>query len=199
MAFLYGFALGFSLILAIGAQNAFVLRQGLANRHIGLVVWSCALSDAVLVSAGVAGAGHWLAEQTTLAQCLRYAGALFLLVYAFRHAADAWRGDAMLRPAAPSAISTARTLATCLALTWLNPHVYIDTVLLVGSASLPFGDQRWLFALGAVAASFVFFFTLGYGARRMSGFLSQARVWRALDTAIALLMAGLATRLALGH
>lgn len=198
MSFVYGFTLGLSLILAIGAQNAFVLRQGLSNAHVGAVCLTCALSDVLLIILGVAGAGAWLAGQPQLTHYVRYAGALFLAFYAIQHARSAIRGDAALSPADLTRSSLGRTLTVCLALTWLNPHVYIDTLLLLGSASASFGDARWLFAAGAICASFVFFFTLGYGARRMRGLLARPRVWRLLDTAIALLMAALALKLFAG-
>lgn len=198
MSFVYGFTLGLSLILAIGAQNAFVLRQGLANAHVGAVCLTCALSDVLLILLGVGGLGRWLAQQPQLAGYVRYAGALFLLVYAIQHALAAFRGSSALSPAHLTRSSLGRTLAVCLALTWLNPHVYIDTLLLLGSTSATFGDARWVFAAGAITASFVFFFTLGYGARRLRGLFSRPGVWQVLDGAMALLMAVLALKLVAG-
>lgn len=198
MSFIYGFMLGLSLILAIGAQNAFVLRQGLSNSHVGLVCLTCALSDVLLILMGVAGVGGWLAGQALLTEYVRYAGALFLAFYAFQHARAAWRGDSALSPADLTRSSLGRTLAVCLALTWLNPHVYIDTLLLLGSASATFGDARWLFAAGATCASFVFFFGLGYGARQLRGLFARPAVWQGLDGAIAVLMAIFAVNLVAG-
>lgn len=198
MSFIYGFTLGLSLILAIGAQNAFVLRQGLADRHVGLVCLACALSDVLLIGMGVAGIGGWLAGHTLLTEYVRYAGALFLAFYAVQHARAACRGAGALSPADLTRSSLGRTLAACLALTWLNPHVYIDTLLLLGSASATFGDTRWWFAAGAICASFVFFFTLGYGARQLRGLFARPGVWQVLDGTIAALMAVLAWRLATG-
>lgn len=198
MSFVYGFTLGLSLILAIGAQNAFVLRQGLSNAHVGAVCLTCGLSDVLLILLGVGGVGAWLGEQALLAEYMRYAGALFLVFYALQHARAACRGGSALSPADHTRSSLGRTLTVCLALTWLNPHVYIDTLLLLGSASATFGDARWSFAAGAVCASFVFFFTLGYGARQLRGLFARPGVWQVLDCAMALLMALFAINLATG-
>lgn len=164
-AFVPGLLLGLSLIVAIGAQNAFVLRQGLRGEHILAVCLTCAVSDAVLILAGVGGfaqAGAWVPWLET---ATRYAGAAFLLAYGLRSFRAAVRSGDALTPAAAVPAGLGATLATCLALTWLNPHVYLDTVVLVGSVSTQFAADKHAFALGAMTASFLFFFSLGYGAR----------------------------------
>jgi L-lysine exporter family protein LysE/ArgO len=187
-----GFLLGFSLILAIGAQNAFVLRQGLRDEHVLTVVLACALSDALLIAVGVAGMGSLTAENPTLRHLLTWGGAAFLIVYGAIRFLAAWRGGATLTPG-EAAPSRAAALTTCLALTWLNPHVWLDTVVLIGSVSSRFADQRWEFGVGAVIASFVFFFGLGYGARLLRPFFATPSAWRALDVVVGATMWMLAT------
>src|SRR5690348_6037307 len=161
LAALAGLGLGLSLIVAIGAQNAFVLRQGLLGEHVAAVVAICVASDAVLIVAGVAGAGAVLTAVPSLVELVRVAGACFLIGYAALAAKRA------LRPAAPVSLRPADdtatrrgllpVLVTCLALTWLNPHVYLDTVVLLGSVAAGRGGQRWWFAAGAVTASLLWF------------------------------------------
>ena len=182
-AALYGFTLGLSLILAIGAQNAFVLRQGLKNEHLLLVCTICALSDALLILAGV--------------DIARYGGALFLLVYGALAFHQALRVEQGLRPSETASNSAWQSALTCLAFTWLNPHVYLDTVVLLGSVSTQFGNQSPWFAGGAMAASFVFFFALGYGARRLRPLFARRAAWRILDFLIGCVMWGISARLLL--
>lgn len=184
-----GFSIGFSLILAIGAQNAFVLRQGLMRAHVLPICLACALSDAILITAGVAGMARVAATAPWAPRALALAGAVFLTGYGALSLARAFRPES-LRPAGPATGSLRRALATCLALTWLNPHVYLDTVALIGAVSAGFapGLQRLAFGVGAVAASFVFFFTLGYGARLLAPVFARPRAWVVLDIAIALVM-----------
>ena len=192
-----GFTLGLSLIVAIGAQNAFVLRQGLAQAHVLPVVLTCALSDAVLIALGVAGFGALTAAWPWLPQLLRWGGAAFLIVYGARAALSAWRGGEALTPGDRGKGSLRAAVLTCLALTWLNPHVYLDTVVLVGS--LAAGSERPVaFGAGAVAASFAFFFALGFGARALAPVFARPRAWQALDAGIALLMWTIAAGLILG-
>ncbi|SFG16087.1 L-lysine exporter family protein LysE/ArgO [Palleronia marisminoris] len=191
---LSGFALGFSLILAIGAQNAFVLRQGLRRAHVLPVVLTCAVSDAALITAGVAGFG-WLVEAAPwIAPVFTFGGAAFLIAYGTISLRSAWRGGQALEAADERAGDLSRAVATCLALTWLNPHVYLDTVVLLGSISSqspwPFG-----FGVGAVTASFVFFFALGYGARLLSPLFAKPSAWRWLDVIVGLTMLALALKL----
>lgn len=195
-AFLPGLFLGLSLIVAIGAQNAFVLRQGLRGEHVWAVCLVCALSDAVLILAGVGGfaqAGAWVPWLETV---LRYGGAAFLLVYGLRSVRAAVRADGgALMPADAVPAGLGATLAACLALTWLNPHVYLDTVVLVGSVSTQFAENKGAFALGAMAASFTFFFSLGYGARLLRPVFARPGAWRVLDGAIGAVMVTIAVTL----
>ncbi|TDE41223.1 LysE/ArgO family amino acid transporter [Antarcticimicrobium sediminis] len=195
-AFFPGFALGFSLILAIGAQNAFVLRQGVRREHVLAVVLTCAVSDAVLIAAGVAGMGQLAQALPWFAPLMRFGGAAFLIWYGLGNLRSAWRGGGELTAAQASRASLPRTLAIVLALTWLNPHVYLDTVVLIGSIAAQY-DDRLAFGLGAVTASFTFFFALGYGARLLAPLLARPGAWRVLDAVIGLTMWAIALRLIL--
>ncbi|HET6300419.1 LysE/ArgO family amino acid transporter [Microbacterium sp.] len=215
---LAGFGLGLSLIVAIGAQNIFVLRQGLRREHVLVVAAICAASDAVLIALGVSGIGLVLLAVPWIVDVVRWAGALFLTGYgilALRRALtpggqvlDARaETDAAAEPAAsgtsPAATATKRrtrlvpVILTCLALTWLNPHVYLDTVFLLGSVANTHGDARWVFAVGAMAASVLWFFGLALGARFLSRWLSTPRAWRILDGVIAVVMFAIAVSLVL--
>lgn len=190
-AYLSGFVLGLSLILAIGAQNAFVLRQGLRGQHVLVICSICALSDAVLISAGVFGAG-WVAMRLPwLEPLMRYGGAAFLLVYAGLNFRAAWTGGRHLNPAERPDSGLLAACATCLALTWANPHVYLDAVVLLGSLAQPYHDARPAFALGAISASVLFFFSLGYGARLLRPLFARPAAWRVLDGGMGVLMAGI--------
>ncbi|ANC91973.1 amino acid transporter [Azospirillum humicireducens] len=197
-AFLPGLFLGFSLIVAIGAQNAFVLRQGLRNEHVLAICATCALSDAVLILIGVNGFATAGARWPWLEPLMRYAGAAFLLVYGLRSARSALRSGTGLTPADRESAGLLPALLTCLALTWLNPHVYLDTVVLVGSVSARFADARGAFALGAMTASFLFFFALGYGARLLRPLFARPASWRVMDGVIALVMWAIAAGLLIG-
>ena len=208
-----GLGLGFSLIVAIGAQNVFVLRQGIRREHVFVVAAICAVSDAVLIAAGVGGMGAALQAAPWLVGVARWAGAAFLVGYGFLAARRALRGTETGLIVDPSAspdsapggggVATATRTAvlpvvlTCLALTWLNPHVYLDTVVLLGSVGATHGDQRWIFALGAMLASVVWFFSLAYGARLLGGVLASPRAWRILDGIIAVVMLAIAVSLVL--
>ncbi|MDN3496674.1 LysE/ArgO family amino acid transporter [Planococcus sp. APC 4015] len=209
---LAGIGLGFSLIIAIGAQNLFVLRQGLRREHVVLVATICAVSDAALIALGVSGIGLVLTAVPWLVDVVRWAGAAFLIVYGLLAAKRAWRpsGDVLgatsadAAPPSSGATMATRTRAlpvvlTVLALTWLNPHVYLDTVFLLGSIANTHGDQRWVFAAGAMLASVVWFFGLAVGARYLSRWLSTPRAWRILDGVIAVVMIGLGVSLVLPH
>lgn len=193
-----GLGLGLSLIVAIGAQNAFVLRQGLAGRHVLVVVAVCALSDATLIVAGVYGAGEALARAPWLVVAMRLAGASFLLGYGLLAARRALRPAALDPGQAVASTGTAATVLTCLALTWLNPHVYLDTVVLLGSIASTYDDRRWWFAAGAVLGSIAWFTALGYGARLLRPAFARPRAWRVLDALIAVVMLVLAGSLLLG-
>ncbi|MBO9627052.1 MAG: amino acid transporter [Microbacterium sp.] len=208
---LAGLGLGLSLIVAIGAQNVFVLRQGIRREHVLAVVVICALSDAVLIVAGVAGLGFLVSAAPWLIVVARAAGGVFLLCYGILAARRAWRGGEQLRvdgpdapasaPSRPGGTATAtRTrlapvILTTLALTWLNPHVYLDTVLMLGSIAATHGADRWLFAAGAIAASVLWFTALGFGARYLGRWLRTERSWRILDALIAVVMIALAVSL----
>jgi L-lysine exporter family protein LysE/ArgO len=192
-----GLGLGLSLIVAIGAQNAFVLRQGLRTEHVAAVVAVCALSDVVLIVAGVSGAGALLDRLPWLVPVICLAGAAFLLGYGLLAARRARRPAAALSagPGGGPAGLTA-TVATCLALTWLNPHVYLDTVVLLGSLAGTYGEQRWSFATGAAVGSIAWFTTLGFGARLLRPVFARPTAWRVLDGVIAVVMTALAVSLA---
>jgi L-lysine exporter family protein LysE/ArgO len=197
-SFFKGFATGGALIIAIGAQNAFVLRQGLKREHVLAVVLVCALSDALLITLGVAGLGTLVKQSPLLLQVARYGGAAFLLAYGVIAARRALAASALaLPPSTPLTLHAA--IATCLAFTYLNPHCWLDTVVLVGSiaSQQPDGQQAW-FGIGAATSSFVWFFALGYGARLLDGLFRRPRAWQILDAVIALVMWGLAASLLAG-
>lgn len=194
-AFFPGFFLSLSLILAIGAQNAFVLRQGLRQEHVFAVCLVCAVSDAVLIAAGVAGFGLASNALPWLEPVLRYGGALFLLTYAARSFRSARRNHGSLTPSSRQAAGLGATLATCLAFTWLNPHVYLDTVVLLGSISSQYEGRKVAFALGAMTASFAFFFTLGFGARLLRPVFASQTAWRILDALVGVAMLAIAVKL----
>lgn len=188
MAALSGFLLGLSLIVAIGAQNAYILRQGLLRQHVFILCLICALSDAILIIAGVAGLGTLISQSPMLITVVSVGGAVFLFWYGFSAFRRAMHPDA-LRLANTGAVSLKAAVGTCLALTFLNPHVYLDTVVLVGSLSARFeGTERVAYGAGAVAASFIWFFTLGYGARLLQPFFAKASAWRILDCLIGIIM-----------
>lgn len=194
---LSGFVLGFSLILAIGAQNAFVLRQGLLRAHVFPVALTCALSDAALITAGVLGFGHLVESAPWIGPVLTWAGAAFLIVYGAFSFMRAWRGGEALEPGAGNGSGLWPTLLTCLALTWGNPHVYLDTVVLLGSVAQTHGNAARVFGAGAVIASFVFFFALAYGARLLAPVFRRPGAWRVLELGIGILMWALAGMLIL--
>ena len=191
-----GFLMMASLIVAIGAQNAYVLRSGLSRRHVGMVVAVCALSDAVLVVAGVLGIGSLVTAHPGVLTWVRWVGAAYLVGYGVRCLWSA-RSPKVLE-ADGTGPSRSGVLATVLALTWLNPHVYLDTVLLVGSVANQHGPTgRWWFTLGAVTASVLWFTGLGYGARLLAPLFARPATWRVLDVAIALVMFAVAASLVL--
>ena len=197
-AFLSGFSLSLGLILAIGAQNAFVLRQGILRSHVFAVCLICALSDAMLIAAGVAGFGSLTQAAPWIGPAMRWGGVAFLLVYGARSFHSALRGDAALAVAQAAGQALAPVLATCLALTWLNPHVYLDTVVLLGSVAAQYPGQRLWFGLGAAGASFIFFFALGYGARYLAPLFARPSAWRILDLLVGVVMWTIAAGLAWG-
>jgi len=198
LSFLAGLGLGLSLIIAIGAQNVFVLRQGVRREHVLAVVIICALSDAVLIATGVAGLGFLLETVPWLVDAARVLGAVVLIGYGLLAARRVWRGSDQTLHASGEEKRTGRlaaVIAIALALTWLNPHVYLDTVLMLGSIAATYGDARWLFAAGAILASVVWFTALGYGARGLARWLNTPRAWRILDGVIAVVMIAIAVSL----
>lgn len=195
-AYFAGLAAGAGLIIAIGAQNAFVLRQGLQRRHVGSVVLVCVLADVALILLGVAGMGLAVKSQPGLMQVLRFAGAAFLASYAFLAARRAWRGESGLQPAGNDTSSRGRVVLACLGFTLLNPHVYLDTVVLLGSLSTHYeGQGRWAFAWGASTASVIWFVALGYGARVLLPVFRSPLAWRVFDVLVAAFMLLLAVLL----
>ncbi|QCB94957.1 LysE/ArgO family amino acid transporter [Cellulomonas shaoxiangyii] len=194
-AALAGAGFGFALIVAIGAQNAHVLRQGLRREHVGLVVAICALSDVVLIAVGTAGVGAVIAASRAVTVVVTVLGALVLLGYAAVAARRAARPAALVAEEGGAALSTGAAVATTLALTWLNPHVYLDTVVLLGSVATGHGDGRWWFALGAAVASVVWFTGLGFGAAALRPLFARPGAWRVLDSVIALVMVAIAVTL----
>ena len=196
--YIAGFALGLSLIMAIGAQNAFVLRQGLTRRHVFWVCLICSVSDAVLIAAGVAGMGAAIAAMPVLSNAALWGGAAFLLWYGARAFRSAWRGGQSLEAAQGRAGGLSATVLTALALTWLNPHVYLDTVVLLGGISAQYPGQEWVFGLGAALGSFLFFLSLGYGARLLTPVFARPGAWRVLDLIVAGVMWSIALSLARG-
>jgi len=190
-----GFIASFTLIAAIGAQNAFVLRQGIRREHVLPVVALCTVSDIVLISAGIAGVGALISAHLSALNIAKYGGALFLVGYGLLAAKRALR-PASLTPAEAAPARLIDVLITCAALTFLNPHVYLDTVVLLGALANEHRDERWLFGVGAVTASAVWFVSLGLGARRLAGLFAAPITWRILDGVIAAMMLGLGVSLA---
>ncbi|MET9494354.1 LysE family transporter [Streptomyces sp. NPDC006552] len=183
-----GFGTGLSLIVAIGAQNAFVLRQGVRRTAVLAVVGICALSDAVLIALGVGGVGAVVVAWPQALTAIGWIGGLFLLCYGALAARRVVRPAGALRAEGEAAGSRRRAVLTCLAMTWLNPHVYLDTVFLLGSVAADRGPLRWTFGLGAVLASLCWFAALGFGARLLGRFLARPAAWRLLDALVAVTM-----------
>jgi L-lysine exporter family protein LysE/ArgO len=197
---LTGFFTSFSLILAIGAQNAFVLRQGLLRAHVFSLCLFCALSDATLIVLGVSGFGYIVNMAPWLPDVMTFGGAIFLLAYGTRRFIAAWRSDFALEIEGKMAPFWP-TLGVAAALTWLNPHVYLDTLGLIGAVSTQYtdGDAKWAFGIAAVSASFVFFFSLGYGARLLAPIMKTQRAWRVLDCLVGITMYAIAANLLYGQ
>lgn len=197
-ALIAGFALSLSLILAIGAQNAFVLRQGLRRAHVGAVVAVCCLSEAALIFAGVAGFGAVSAMAPWVIEAMRWGGAGFLAIYGLHSLRAAWRAGAALDAGGEATGTLRAAVGTALLLTWANPHVYLDTVGLIGAVAATYGPGRWFFGAGALAASVLFFVLLGYGARALAPVFARPGAWRVLDAVVGATMLGLAMKLVLG-
>lgn len=199
-----GFVTGGSLIVAIGAQNAFVLRQGLTRHHTAAVVTVCATSDLVLITAGVAGVGTLVERAPWIIEAVTWFGVAFLLWYAAGALRRALDPGALLTSTSGPPEPRGPVLGRAVALTWLNPHVYLDTVLLVGSIAATHAthggllDGRWVFAAGAAAASIAWFTGLGFGAHKLAPLLARPRAWQAFELMIAATMTFVAVKLALG-
>lgn len=193
-----GYFVALSLILAIGAQNAFVLRQGLRREHVAAVVAVCAASDALLIGAGVAGFGSLSAALPWFGEAMRWLGVVFLLVYGALRFRAAARGGEALRPSEAGAASSKSVLATCLLLTWANPHVYLDTVVLIGSISAQYAPHQLAFGVAAAFGSVSFFTALGYGARLLAPVFVRPAAWVWLEIGVGVTMWVIAAGLALG-
>lgn len=195
LALIPGFLTGLSLIVAIGAQNAFVIRQGLLRQHILLVVVICAISDAVLIFLGTGGLGTLIQGKPSLLELIRWFGVAYLTWFGIRSFRSAFKSQS-LKADEGAAISKRKIVTTCIALTFLNPHVYLDTVILLGSVANQFDDNRWFFAIGGATASLVWFTAIGYGAKSASKFMSEPIFWKILDSIIATVMFTIAITLA---
>lgn len=186
--FFSGFFLSLSLILAIGSQNAFILKQGIKKQHIVLICTICAISDAILISLGIAGFGAIVNKYPAIEMYARYGGALFLFVYSVLSFKSAFSQSHILKAESGVEKSTLKTVAICLAFTWLNPHVYLDTMVLLGSISTQYEGKQIEFGLGAVVASFTFFFSLGFGARLLAPIFQKPKSWQVLEFIVGLTM-----------
>ena len=187
-AALAGLGFGLSLIVAIGAQNAYVLRQGLRKEHVFVIVAICALSDAALIAVGVAGLGAIIQQLEWLLLLIEVIGGVFLCTYGVMAAKRAWKPEVLNTDTGGAAISLKVAGGTVLALTYLNPHVYLDTVLLLGSVAGTYEANRWWFAAGAMLGSIIWFSTLGFGARLLAPVFKKPTAWRVLDAIIAVVM-----------
>lgn len=187
-AFIVGYLVGFSLILAIGAQNAFVLRQGIKQQHVFIICLICACSDAILFGLGVLGFATLVQQFPWVESVARYGGALFLVCYGLANIYTAITRSDVLKPAEDQQRTLVKTVLTCLAFTWLNPHVYLDTVVFMGTLSTQFEDAKLVFFIGASLSSFTFFFSLGYGARLLTPLFNKVIAWKILDFSVAILM-----------
>ena len=196
IALIPGFLTGLSLIVAIGAQNAFVIRQGLLRSHVLLVVIVCSVSDALLIVLGTGGLGKVVQSNPNLLTFIRWFGVVYLTWFGIKSLRSAFKENQLLATG-QAEISWKRILTTVLALTYLNPHVYLDTLIFVGSIANQFDGDKWFFALGASLASVVWFSTIGFGARAASHLMSKPIFWRILDISIALIMFSIALTLAI--
>ena len=194
-AIIPGLLAGFSLIIAIGAQNAFVIRQGLTKKFVLLTVLICAFSDAILIALGASGLGALIKSNRNILEFVRWFGVIYLLWFAFKSARSVFKKE-VLNSAGEASADRKSVILTVLALTFLNPHVYLDTVILLGSISNQFGTDKWIFVIGAMLASFIWFTAIGFGAKSASRFMSQPIFWKILDLIIALVMVSIAAFLA---
>jgi L-lysine exporter family protein LysE/ArgO len=195
LAIIPGLLTGFSLIIAIGAQNAFVIRQGLTKKFVLLTVLICAFSDALLIALGASGLGALIKSNKNVLEFVRWFGVVYLLWFAFKSAKSALKKE-VLNSAGEASADRKSVILTVLALTFLNPHVYLDTVILLGSISNQFGSDKWSFVIGAMLASFIWFTAIGFGAKSASKFMSRPIFWKILDSIIAGIMLSIAALLA---
>jgi L-lysine exporter family protein LysE/ArgO len=196
LAFLPGLLTGLSLIIAIGAQNAFVIRQGLTRKHVLLVVAICAVSDALLILLGISGLGVLIQSVPALLEVIRWFGVAYLTWFGIRSLRSAFKTQSLDASGVSQASSAGKVAATALGLTFLNPHVYLDTVILLGSIGNTFGADKWFFAMGAACGSVLWFFSIGFGARAASGLMKKPVFWKILDSIIAVVMFSIAILLA---
>ncbi len=195
LALIPGFLTGLSLIIAIGAQNAFVIRQGLLRQHVLLIVSICAISDAALIFLGTGGLGTLIQSKPSLLEFIRWFGVIYLTWFGIQSLRSVFKNQS-LNAGEGSTISKSKIVGTCLALTFLNPHVYLDTVILLGSIANQFEENRWFFTIGGAIASVVWFSAIGFGARAASRFMSKPIFWKILDSMIATVMFTIAITLA---
>jgi L-lysine exporter family protein LysE/ArgO len=195
-AIIPGLLAGFSLIIAIGAQNAFVIRQGLTKKFVLLTVLICAFSDALLIALGASGLGALIKANKNILEFVRWFGVAYLLWFAFKSARSAFKSG-VLNSAGEASADKKSVILTVLGLTFLNPHVYLDTVILLGSISNQFGSGKWFFVTGAIIASFLWFTSIGFGAKSASRFMSRPIFWKILDSLISVIMLSIAVFLAL--
>ena len=195
LAIIPGLLAGLSLIIAIGAQNAFVIRQGLTKKFVLLTVLICAISDALLIALGASGLGALIKSNKNILEFVRWFGVAYLLWFAFKSAKSALKKE-VLNSAGEASADRKSVILTVLALTFLNPHVYLDTVILLGSISNQFGSDKWFFVIGAMLASLIWFTAIGFGAKSASKFMSRPIFWKILDSIIAAIMLSIAVFLA---
>ena len=194
IAFSSGLASGLALIIAIGAQNAFVIRQGLQRQHVLTVVLFCAISDALLIAAGTAGLGKLISTAPQLLEIVRWFGVTYLTFFGLKSLRSAFKHNSLTLDQG-AVVSRKKTILTVLGLTFLNPHVYLDTVIFLGSLANQFPAEKWLFTFGAMTASFIWFFTIGFGSKMAARFMVKVVFWRILDLTVAAIMFTLATYL----
>jgi L-lysine exporter family protein LysE/ArgO len=194
IAFSSGLVSGLALIIAIGAQNAFVIRQGLQRQHVLTVVLFCAISDALLIASGTAGLGKAIESAPEVLEIVRWFGVTYLIFFGLKSIRSAFRHN-VLTLEQGAVVSRRKIILTVLALTFLNPHVYLDTVIFLGSLANQFPSEKWLFSSGAMAASFMWFFFIGFGSKMAARFMLKVIFWRILDMAVAAIMFTLAAYL----
>ena len=194
IAFSSGILSGLALIIAIGAQNAFVIRQGLQRQHVLTVVLFCAISDALLIAAGTAGLGKVIESAPEVLEIVRWFGVTYLIFFGLKSLRSAFRHNTLTLEQG-NLVSRKRTILTVLGLTFLNPHVYLDTVIFLGSIANQFPADKWFFSAGAMTASFLWFFFIGFGSKMAARFMVKVIFWKMLDLAVAIIMFTLATYL----